>query len=157
MCETRIILIVYIQAVTSFENFVKRILVKIYCMWDPQTPLWIAGFLDFGHCPVFWRTQRFGDWICFSPQVMGRETPTLLAPLERANLNHWTTCASITTAIYLRSGFVNGDNGKMYSISFLEYRKTDGVQNPNNPECHAPMSEPFRIYLPLCFSLRIAC
>jgi hypothetical protein len=27
------------------------------------------------------------------------ETPTLLGPLERANLNHWTTHISITTAI----------------------------------------------------------
>jgi hypothetical protein len=38
------------------------------------------------------RTQCFGNWICFCPQVRG-ETPTLwftlLAPLERPNLNHW--------------------------------------------------------------------
>jgi hypothetical protein len=27
------------------------------------------------------------------------ETPTLLAPLERANLNYWTTHVSITVAI----------------------------------------------------------
>jgi hypothetical protein len=31
------------------------------------------------------KTQRFGNWICFRPQVRG-ETPTLLGPLERANL-----------------------------------------------------------------------
>jgi hypothetical protein len=30
-----------------------------------------------------WKTQRFGNWICFRPQVRG-ETPTLLGPLERA-------------------------------------------------------------------------
>jgi hypothetical protein len=30
-----------------------------------------------------------------------RETPTLLGPLERANLNHWTTYVSITTAKYI--------------------------------------------------------
>jgi hypothetical protein len=35
------------------------------------------------------RTQRFGNWICFHPQVRGWETPTLLDPLERANLSHW--------------------------------------------------------------------
>jgi hypothetical protein len=29
----------------------------------------------------------------------GGETPTLLGPLERANLNNWTTYVSITTAI----------------------------------------------------------
>jgi hypothetical protein len=41
--------------------------------------------------PVFQKTQRFGNWICFRPQVkMGEKTPTQLGPLERANLNHWT-------------------------------------------------------------------
>jgi hypothetical protein len=32
------------------------------------------------------RTQPFGNCICFRPQV-SRETPTLLGPLERANLS----------------------------------------------------------------------
>jgi hypothetical protein len=36
------------------------------------------------------RKQRFGNWICFRPQVRG-ETLSLLGPLERANLNHWTS------------------------------------------------------------------
>jgi hypothetical protein len=35
---------------------------------------------------------------CFLRQVMGH-TPTLLCKSERANLNHWTTCVIITTAI----------------------------------------------------------
>jgi hypothetical protein len=25
----------------------------------------------FVHRPLFWRTQRFGNWICFRPQMMG--------------------------------------------------------------------------------------
>jgi hypothetical protein len=29
-----------------------------------------------------YRTQGFGNLICFRPQVRGRETPTLLGPLE---------------------------------------------------------------------------
>jgi hypothetical protein len=29
----------------------------------------------------------------------GAETPTLLGPFERANLNHWTTHVSINTAL----------------------------------------------------------
>jgi hypothetical protein len=32
-------------------------------------------------------TRRFGNWICFRPQV--RENPILLGPLERASPNHW--------------------------------------------------------------------
>jgi hypothetical protein len=35
------------------------------------------------------RTQHFGNRICFRPHLRG-ETPTLLGPLERANLKHWT-------------------------------------------------------------------
>jgi hypothetical protein len=38
------------------------------------------------------REQRFGNWICFRPQVRGEGlVPSQLGPLERANLNHWTT------------------------------------------------------------------
>jgi hypothetical protein len=39
------------------------------------------------------KTQRFGNWICFSPQV--REDTYSVCPLERANLNHWTTDITI--------------------------------------------------------------
>jgi hypothetical protein len=56
--------------------------------------------LDFVHFPAFWRTQRFGNLICFRPQVNGWETPALLGPLETGNLDHWTAYASLTTAIY---------------------------------------------------------
>jgi hypothetical protein len=84
-----------------------------------STPrLWITGFLDFVHLPVFRRTQHFENWICFRPRVRG-ETPSLFGPLERANLNHWT---------------------------YLEYRTMDEVQNSSNPECYALSLEPFRIY-----------
>jgi hypothetical protein len=33
------------------------------------------------------RTQSFGNWICFRPQVRGQETSTQFGPLERASLN----------------------------------------------------------------------
>jgi hypothetical protein len=50
---------------------------------------WVLGL-----CPssgiLETRKQRFGNWICFRPEVKG-ETPTLLGPLERANLSHWIT------------------------------------------------------------------
>jgi hypothetical protein len=36
------------------------------------------------------RPQRFGDWICLRPQVMGQDKPTQFDQLERASLNHWT-------------------------------------------------------------------
>jgi hypothetical protein len=47
----------------------------------------------FGLCPssgiLKIRKQRFGNWICFRPQVRWA-TPALLDPLERANLNYGT-------------------------------------------------------------------
>jgi hypothetical protein len=59
--------------------------------------------------------------MCFRPQMRGRDTPTLLGPLERFNLNYWT-----------------------YS---LEFQTMDKAQNPSNPECYTPpSSEPFRVY-----------
>jgi hypothetical protein len=43
----------------------------------------------FGLCPSSGilktrKTQGFGNWTCFLPQVRDGETPTLLGPLERA-------------------------------------------------------------------------
>jgi hypothetical protein len=35
------------------------------------------------------KNQRFGNWVCFRLQVSGRESPSMLSPLERAILNHW--------------------------------------------------------------------
>jgi hypothetical protein len=51
---------------------------KSFIIWDitPRNPLKA--------------NRRFGNWICFRPQMMGLETPTLFRPLERTNLNHWT-------------------------------------------------------------------
>jgi hypothetical protein len=52
----------------------------------------ISGFLDFIHRPVFEGTRRFGNRICFRPQVKrGKKTPSQLGTSDRANLNHWTT------------------------------------------------------------------
>jgi hypothetical protein len=53
----------------------------------------VTGFLDFFYRPVFLEveTGRFGNWICFRPQVWGKKTPAQLSPLERANLNNWVT------------------------------------------------------------------
>jgi hypothetical protein len=58
------------------------------------------NYLGFGLLPssgiLDARKQRFGNWICFRPQVKG---DTLLGPLERANPNHWTTPVRFTRAI----------------------------------------------------------
>jgi hypothetical protein len=58
-------------------------------VYDTQN-YWVLDVSIVRHSKKHERSQRFGNWICFHPQVRG-ETPTLLGPLERANLNHWTT------------------------------------------------------------------
>jgi hypothetical protein len=37
------------------------------------------------------KSRLFGSWFFFRLQVKGGETPTQMGPLDRANLNHWTT------------------------------------------------------------------
>jgi hypothetical protein len=59
------------------------------------------GFLDFFHRPknkiLQLKLRCFGRWFCFRPQVRrgGKGgTLTLLGPLYRASLDHWTTRVS---------------------------------------------------------------
>jgi hypothetical protein len=63
----------------------KRILTMVY---NTQ------NYRVFGLCPssgiLKTREQCFRNWICFHLQVRG-ETPPLIGPLERVNLNHWSS------------------------------------------------------------------
>jgi hypothetical protein len=52
---------------------------------------WVFGLFPHHHVFLGVETRRFGNWICFRPQVKGEKTPTQLGHLERANLNHWTS------------------------------------------------------------------
>jgi hypothetical protein len=62
------------------------------------------------------------------------ETPTLLGPIERSNLNHWTTHVSITTAdtersfdafvLRCRSADTERDFGAFVSLSTLPTEAT---------------------------------
>jgi hypothetical protein len=88
-------------------------------------------FLDFFHRPVFQKTRRFGNWICFRPQVkVGEKTPTQLGPLERANLNpvigDWKKSRKILWILslqcsqYLPTGpYTELDESGIYCISLI--------------------------------------
>jgi hypothetical protein len=62
---------------------------------------WVFGLLSIVRYSKNYKIQRFGNWICFRPQVRG-ETPIVLGPLERANLNHWTTLVKVKVKFTLR-------------------------------------------------------
>jgi hypothetical protein len=51
----------------------------------------MIGFLGFVHQWVFWKMKNTMFWILnlFPSSVQGREIPTLVGPLERANSSHW--------------------------------------------------------------------
>jgi hypothetical protein len=95
---------------------------------------WNHCFMDFVHRPIFQITRKTD---IFPSSGEGKETSTLLGPLERTNLNHLT----IPTP----------QDGNKYSLrdvfsSYLEFPKMGKVQKPNDSECYAPSSEPFRFY-----------
>jgi hypothetical protein len=54
--------------------------IKDNCQWE------LLGFCTWSivwYSEKHYRAQRFGNWICFHPQVRG-QTPTLSGPLENA-------------------------------------------------------------------------
>jgi hypothetical protein len=91
------------------------------------------------------KTRRLGNWICFRPQVRG--APTLLGPLERANLNHWTQesrCLPPSPEDGNRSSF---RNVVFLSSNSLESGRWTKSEKPINSVCYTPSSEPYGIYL----------
>jgi hypothetical protein len=60
----------------------------------------ITGFLDFSHRQLcILENTKFRKLDLFPSSGEGGKTPTQLGPLERANLNHWTTPVIFYTAI----------------------------------------------------------
>jgi hypothetical protein len=72
------------QYSTVFDAL-ERILTMVYVVQNSQN---FSGLFSSSGIPK--KTRRFGNWICFRPQVkVGEKTPTQLGPLDRFNLNHW--------------------------------------------------------------------
>jgi hypothetical protein len=67
---------------------------------------WVSGL-----CPSSGILNSMKSMDLFPPSGEGRETPTLLGPLERSNLNHWTDPISNT-------------------FCFLVFRISDDGQSP---------------------------
>jgi hypothetical protein len=91
---------IYYQNTYRYK-FVRRKYQKI--LQDDSKGFWrcrILGIIvflsDFVNRLIFYRTQSFGNWICFCAQVRGWETSTLLGPIKRANINRLKTQLSRT-------------------------------------------------------------
>jgi hypothetical protein len=81
--------------------------------WSELLDFWTLSIVRYSRNQ---KAQRFGNWICFHPQV-GGETPTLLGPLERANLNHCTQQSRCLTP--LTWGRWGGDT-QLYWVPYKE-------------------------------------
>jgi hypothetical protein len=105
----------------------------------------ITGFLDLPIIPnsKYYKEQRFEIWTLFPISGEGMEAPTLLGPLEIANLNHWTKAHVQRLRLALSEGTNIGvfipspEDGsrsvfrKVVFYSYFEFGTVDKVQKPN--------------------------
>jgi hypothetical protein len=77
----------------------------------------------------------------------GKETPTLLGLLEKANLNHCRIALSQgPNRVGVSLPSLEDGNRSNFRNFVFEFRKTDKVHKPSDPECYAPSSELFGFY-----------
>jgi hypothetical protein len=77
-----------------------------------------------------------------------REPPTLLGPLDRANLNHWTLALSkgpnrVGGSLHLRTE-ADPVSETLCDLVTLDFRMMDKFQKPISFQCNILSSEPFR-------------
>jgi hypothetical protein len=125
----------YIQCDFRWSHFLSIIVPKLCTDVSEtcQTVHRITGFLDFFHCLVFYRTRRFGNCICFRPQVKGPNWVGVYSP----------------TFTWGRKQIQFPKHRVFYS---LEYQTMEKVQKPSNSVFYTPLSEQFRIYMSDCSS-----
>jgi hypothetical protein len=99
----------------------------------------ITGFLDFVHCPEFWIPEhapfRKLDPFLFSGE--GRETPTLVGPLERANLdwaNDWSWLFLRDMSTCLLPITWGWKHIQFPKLCFLVFRIPDDGQSPETQQ-----------------------
>jgi hypothetical protein len=63
--------------------------------------------------------------MCLRPQVSG-ETPTPLSPLERADLNHWTTQVKVEVKVTLQLKVYRQSVLAPISLGFRPFRPRTG-------------------------------
>jgi hypothetical protein len=85
-------------------------------------------------------------WETWSVSVLRwGKTLTLLGPLERANLNHWTPMSE--TLSYINTGEQAESMRANRKKCNKHFSKARTCVEPSNSVCYTPSSEPYRIYL----------
>jgi hypothetical protein len=77
------------------------------------------------------------------------ETPNLLDPLERANINHCLALSKGQNRVGV--SLFSPEDGNISSFRnifgyYLEFQMMDTVQDPSNFECYISLSESFSFY-----------
>jgi hypothetical protein len=100
----------------------------------------------------FYRTRRFGDWLCLRPQV-DEVKPIQLGPVEWANLDHSTGPNWIGfTWLHLPE---DGDKASHRNVMFYRRNRTMDVVHKQVSLVHrVPSSEFFQAWLILFAALR---
>jgi hypothetical protein len=98
------------------------------------------------------KKTTFGKLDLFLSSCEGRETPTVLGPLGRADLNNWPAPSRDPTGKASPSTHLGTEEDPASETLFycyLEYRTTNKVYKPSDSECYAPLSVPTGIYCAL--------
>jgi hypothetical protein len=102
-----------------------------------------------------YKTQRFGNWICFHPQVGGSPTCLKRQPQSSSVIEDSSFKGPNKVSVF-PSHLTTKTNPVSETLRFidLEYGTTGHVQNPSNFHWYTPSSAVFRIYC--CRFQRIA-
>jgi hypothetical protein len=76
---------IFTHIVHYFTYCCERMVLFVELSHTINQDYWVSGLCPSSGILNNRRTQRFGNWICFRPQVRWQETPTQLTPLERAS------------------------------------------------------------------------
>jgi hypothetical protein len=104
-----------------------------------------------------WRNATFRKLVLFPPSGKkggGKKTPTQLGPLERSNLNHWTSDlegAQLSRCLSSPPFYLRTETDPVFETSCsFKHRTMDKVQKRRNSLCYSKSSQPFRNYRHFC-------
>jgi hypothetical protein len=95
-------------------------------------------FSDFAHRPE----TRFGNWICFRPQVRG-DTYSVGSLRRSYSQSMGPNRVGVPTRLRTETDYFQN---VAFFLSLFRIRPMDKVQKLSNSVCYIPSSKPYRIY-----------